>query len=99
ELRFELVHSAVGRPQGRGKVERLFGTLNAELLPELPGHLVGGKPATPPRLSLPELDAAIGAFVVGTYHTRVHREIGVPPRQAWLGEGWLPRIPESLEEL
>ncbi|CAN5800543.1 Mu transposase C-terminal domain-containing protein [soil metagenome] len=98
-LHFELVYSAVGRPQGRGKVERLFGTLGTELLPELPGHLVGGKPATPPRLSLSELDAAIGAFLIGTYHAREHREIGVPPRLAWLGEGWLPRMPESLEEL
>ena len=38
-LRFRLVYSAVARPQGRGKIERLFGTLNTELLPELPGHL------------------------------------------------------------
>ena len=49
DLRIELVYSAVGRPQGRGKVERLFGTLNTELLPELPGYLVRGKPATRPR--------------------------------------------------
>ena len=46
DLRFRVVYSAVGRPQGRGKVERLFGTLNTELLPELPGHLVGGRPAS-----------------------------------------------------
>jgi putative transposase len=29
-LRFRLVYSTVARPQGRGKVERLFGTLNTE---------------------------------------------------------------------
>ena len=46
-LRFRLVYSAVGRPQGRGKIERLFGTFNTELLPELPGHLAGSKPDTP----------------------------------------------------
>src|SRR5437016_3960002 len=28
DLHFQLVYSTVGRPQGRGKVERLFGTLN-----------------------------------------------------------------------
>ena len=38
-LRFRIIYSAVARPQGRGKIERLFGTLNSELLPELPGHL------------------------------------------------------------
>ena len=99
DLHFRLVYSTVGRPQGRGKVERLFGTLNTELLPELPGHLVRGKPATPPRLSLSELDAAMGAFLVGTYHMRMHGETGTPPRAAWLGNGWLPRMPDSLEEL
>ena len=68
-LRFRVVYSAVGQPQGRGKVERLFGTLTAELLPELPGAFVS-RPATPPRLSLAELDRAIGAFIAGTYHLR-----------------------------
>lgn len=99
DLRFRIVHSAVARPQGRGKVERLFGTLNTELLPELPGHLVRGMPASPPRLSLAELDATIGVFLIGDYNVRVHAEIGVPPRTAWLGAGWLPRMPESLEAL
>ena len=99
DLHFRLVYSTVGRPQGRGKVERLFGTLNTELLPELPGHLVRGKPATPPRLSLTELDAALGVFLVGTYHMRMHGETGTPPRAAWLGNGWLPRMPDSLEDL
>ena len=48
-LRIELIHSTVGRPQGRGKVERFFGTINTELLPGLAGHLVEGSPqARPP---------------------------------------------------
>jgi putative transposase len=98
-LRFRVVYSAVGRPQGRGKVERLFGTLNTELLPELPGHLVGGKPATAPRLSLAELDRAIAAFIAGTYHTRFHSETGETPLDAWRGQGFLPRLPDSLEDL
>jgi putative transposase len=99
DLRIELVYSAAGRPQGRGKVERLFGTLNTELLPELPGHLAGGRPVTPPRLSLPELDAAVGGYITGTYHVRPHRETGTPPVAAWAGDGWLPRMPASLDEL
>jgi putative transposase len=66
---------AVGRPQGRGKIERLFGTLTTELLPELPGHL----PATPPRLSLAELDRAVDAFIAGTYQVPL-AEMGGNPR-------------------
>ncbi len=99
DLRFRLIYSTVARPQGRGKVERLFGTINTELLPELPGHLQDGKPASRPQLSLPELDAAIGAFIVGNYNARVHSEIGVAPVAAWRADGWLPRLPDSLEAL
>jgi len=99
DLRFQLVHSSVGRPQGRGKVERLFGTLNTECLAELPGYLSQGQPTPPPRLSLPELDATIGDYFLGSYHNRPHRETGLAPLKAWLGQGWLPRMPESLEEL
>lgn len=99
DLHIEPVYSGLGRPQGRGKIERFLGGVTTELLPELPGHLVRGKPVTPPRLTLPELDAAIGRWIVGTYHQRPHRETGREPQRAWLADGWLPRMPESLEEL
>jgi putative transposase len=98
-LRFRLVYSAVARPQGRGKIERLFGTLNTELLPELPGYLVDGKATTPPSLSLAELDQAITTYITHTYHGRVHREINQTPRDAWCGKGFLPRLPDTLEAL
>jgi putative transposase len=98
-LRFRIVYSAVARPQGRGKVERLFGTLNSELLPELPGHLVNGKPTSAPKLSLAELDRAITAYISNTYHVRIHSETEQTPLDAWQGKGFLPRLPESFEEL
>ena len=99
DLHFELVYSTIARPQGRGKIERLFGTLNTELLPELPGYLKHGKPTTEPKLSLAELDRAVGIFLVGTYNARTHREIRLAPQVAWSGDGWLPRMPNSLEDL
>ncbi|WP_198931530.1 Mu transposase C-terminal domain-containing protein [Rhizobium rhizosphaerae] len=99
DLRIQLTYSAVGCPQGRGKVERLFGTLNTELLSELPGNIRGGKPVSPPSLSVSELDAAIGRFITITYNARVHSSIGTTPLKSWLGDGWLPRMPESLEDL
>lgn len=99
DLRFEIIYSTVARPQGRGKVERLFRTINTELLSELPGHLKDGKPASSPRLSLPELDKAIGRYIVSEYNARVHSAIGETPLNAWCGEGWLPRMPDTLEEL
>jgi len=99
DLRIRLIYSAVARPQGRGKIERLFRTVNTELLPELPGNIRNGKPASPPRLSLAELDAAIGTYMVATYNVRSHRGIGIAPVDAWRGAGWLPRMPETLTEL
>ena len=98
-LRIELIHSTVGRPQGRGKVERFFGTINTELLSGLAGYLVKGKAASPPALSLAELDATLMAFIVGTYNQRPHSQIDEAPHAAWLGKGWLPRMPDSLDDL
>ena len=52
DTRIQLVHSTPGLPQGRGKIERFFGTLSSELLPTLPGHVphgTHGRPVTPPR--------------------------------------------------
>ena len=98
-LRLQIVYSAIARPQGRGKVERLFGTLNTELLPELPGHLVLGKPVSKPTLTLADLDRAIGAYLVGTHNARVHSQTGITPISCWLGDGWLARMPDSLEDL
>ena len=98
-LRFQLVHSAVARPQGRGKVERLFGTVNTEVLCDLPGYLVSGRASTPPKLSLSGLDTVIGTYFIETYNARPHGETGVAPNAAWIAGGWLPRTPDSLQDL
>ncbi|MGY1961491.1 Mu transposase C-terminal domain-containing protein [Nocardia gipuzkoensis] len=95
DLKFRVVHSTIARPQGRGKVERFFGSINTEL----PGHLVRGKPVTAPALSLRQLDEAIGRYITDVYHPRVHSEIGLSPQQAWVADGWLPRMPQDLEQL
>ena len=48
-LKIRLIFSTVGRPQGRGKIERFFRTLNTEVLSTLPGYLAAGAPK--PRLT------------------------------------------------
>ena len=97
-LHIRIIHSTVGRPQGRGKVERFFGTVNTELLSILPGHLGPGARSPAPVLDLPGLDRAVCDFIA-TYNDRPHSELGMSPRDAWVADGWLPRMPESLEEL
>jgi putative transposase len=76
-----------------------MGTITTTLLPELPGQLVRGHPTPTAGLSLPQLDAALGSWITGVYHQCPHTETGIPPQQAWLGAGWLPRTPDSLEDL
>lgn len=97
-LKIRPVYSTVGRPQGRGKIERFFRTVNTELLTRLPGHLAPGSRSPEPQLTLADLDRAIGEFVMA-YNDRPHRELGMSPKKAWTGEGWLPRMPDSLEQL
>lgn len=102
DTHIRLIHSRVGIPQGRGKIERLFGTITSELLPHLPGHIphgTNGQPISPPTLSMEQLDAAIEQFIVSDYHQRPHSETGQPPAQRWLGDGWIPRTPAHPEDL
>ena len=81
DLHIQLVHSTAGQPQGRGKIERFFSTVNQLLLSTLPGHLVHGRPATPPKVTLAQLDEALQAFIVGDYHFRPHGETRQPPQE------------------
>lgn len=98
DLHIRLIHSAVARPQGRGKIERFFGTVNTELLAALPGYIAGKQSDATAKLSLTELDAAVEGFVA-TYNARTHTELGSCPSSAWIADGWMPRMPERLEAL
>jgi putative transposase len=99
DLHVQLIHSTAGVPQGRGKIERFFGSVNQLFLPWLPGHLVRGKPASPPKLTLAELDAALHTFIVSDYNQRRHSETRQPPQRRWDAAGFLPHLPERLEDL
>ena len=98
-LKLCLIHSQPGRPRGRGKIERLFRTINDMFLPDLPGHLIAGKPLSAPSLTLDELQAGFEAFVCGVYHRRPHGSTGEPPITRWQKGGFLPAMPDSLEQL
>jgi putative transposase len=101
DLKIRLVFSRQGQPRGRGKIERYFDTINQMCLPALPGYAPRGTPdrAGQARLSLAELDAAIGRFIIDVYHHRPHGETGHPPQARWDAGGFLPHLPGSLEQL
>ena len=51
------------------------------------------------RLTLAEFDVLLRKFFVETYHERPHGETGMPPLQRWEQGGFLPRMPEAVEQL
>lgn len=100
DLNLRLVFSTPGKPRGRGRIERFFATVSQLFLSELPGYLTGaGCRPSGALLRLPELDRRLRAFLLETYHERAHGETGQTPRQRWESGGFLPRMPESLEQL
>ncbi|MGH3155249.1 MAG: Mu transposase C-terminal domain-containing protein [Streptosporangiaceae bacterium] len=101
DLRIQPRFSLPGQPRGRGKVERIFGTINQMCLPHLPGHAPRGTRdrAGQARLTLAELDEAIGTFLRDTYNAVPHSETGQPPQQRWESGAFIPRMPDSLVHL
>jgi putative transposase len=76
KLGIKLVHSAPGRPQGRGKVERFFRTVNGEFVVEIAaGEGKAGRQVG----DLHELNRLFTAWVEKVYHQRVHSETGAAP--------------------
>jgi putative transposase len=98
DLKIRLVHSGVGRPRGRGKIERFFESVSQVLLPRLPGHAPAGA-APNAELMLAELAAELERFLVDEYHNEPHTTTGFKPHERWTSGGFLPRMPESLEQL
>ena len=98
DLKIRLVNSGVGRPRGRGKIERFFESVSQVLLPRLPGYAPAGAAANA-ELTLAELAAELERFLVDEYHNEPHTTTGFKPQERWVVCGFLPRMPESLEQL
>ena len=77
-LGVRLVHSKPGRPQGRGKIERVFETVRIQFLVEVEAR---------PPADLAELNRLFSAWVETVYHRRVHSETGEAPIERLLAGG------------
>ncbi len=73
-LGIRLIHSKVGRPWSRGKVERVFRTLQQDFEAglRLPGQGVG---------SLDDLNGKLARWLQEIYHSRDHDGIGESPQE------------------
>lgn len=98
-LKIRLIHSRPGRPRGRGKIERFFRTVNDMFLPDIPGHLINGRPLSEPAIDLAELAVRFERFLHDVYHQRPHGTTGEEPIARWCSGGFLPTLPESREAL
>jgi len=96
-LGIRIVHSQPGRPQGRGKIERVFGTVRGQFLAEIAP--AGGAGTTVD--SVDDLNTTFAAWAETVYHRQVHSETGQPPLarfEAGWPDGTGPRLP-STEQL
>lgn len=100
DIKMSLVFSVQGKPRGRGKMERFFGTVNELFLCHVPGNMLTSmnsfEEAT---LTLSELKARFHEWLLADYQFREHSETKMTPLRKWEDSGILPRIPDSLEHL
>jgi putative transposase len=100
DLKIRLVFSIPGKPRGRGRIERFFSTVNEMFLCELDGYApTGGVVRGKPSLTLPEFDTRFRDFLLDVYHRRENAKTKMPPAERWEANGFLPRMPDSLEQL
>jgi putative transposase len=97
KLGIKLIHSAPGKPQGRGKIERLFRTVREQFLVEITGDPdVAGRHHV---ADLLELNRLFTAWVETVYHRSAHSETGAPPLARWQAGGPFPLpTPAALAE-
>lgn len=96
-LGIKLTHSTPGRPEGRGKIERLYRTVRDQFLVEITGedHVEGRHHIG----DLLELNRYFAAWAETEYHRRTHSETGQPPLARWMTGDPVPTpTPQALEE-
>jgi putative transposase len=91
KLGVKLIHSTPGRPQGRGKIERVFRTVRDQFLVEL--ATPGSDSLAPDLLSLNRL---FTAWTETVYHRTVHSETGHTPLDRWHTAD-APKLPTAAD--
>ncbi|MFB5663667.1 Mu transposase C-terminal domain-containing protein [Alteribacillus sp. HJP-4] len=97
DLKINLVFSTVGVPRGRGKIERFFLSVNQLFLQDLPGYIRNQTNSS--LITMKELDEKLLNFIIYNYHHRIHSTTKKEPIHAWSHSGFLPNMPESIENL
>jgi putative transposase len=92
----------------KGTMERFYGTVNTELLHEMPGttfsNIFQKGDYDPKKHALISLDALIKmthAYIIDIYHQKVHRGVSDIPARRWREsiKEWPPNLPARKEDL
>ena len=97
DLKMRLVFSTPGKPQGRGKIERFFRTVNEMFLCDLEGYTRRAR--RKPTLSMTQFEEQFRTFLIEVYHRTPVADAELSPSAKWEAGGFLPRMPDSLEQL
>lgn len=61
---------------------------------------MGGKPSSPPTLTMKDFEALLSEFIIDQYHHQATGKDHLSPFQRWQGDGsFLPQMPSTLEDL
>jgi putative transposase len=92
DLKFDIINSAVGEAEPRGKIERLFLSTDQLFIPD------NKSPKSKP-LDIEELNKRFRHWLITDYLVRKNDETGEPPLDRWKAGITVPRMPESKESL
>ncbi len=81
DLKIRLVFSTPGQPQGRGRIERFFRTINDMFLCDLDGYTA--RTERKPTLTLSSLEKQFHTFLLEVYHRRPSSEGKLSPKERW----------------
>lgn len=80
-LGIRVTHSGPGKPEGRGKIERLFRSVREQFLVEVHGE--AGNPVGHYVADLAAMQEALRLWATRVYHRQVHSETGQAPADRW----------------
>lgn len=99
-LKIQLIFSTVGKPRGRGKIERFFATINQCLLQDLPGYVQQKAFVRQHEcLTLEAVELKLKSFILDDYNNRPHGTTQISPNLRWQNSHFLPNLPENQELL
>jgi len=91
DLKIRLIHSIVGKPRGRGKIERFFLSLEQQIIERLK--------LRQNTYQLGALETLIKGFIINDYHNSIHSSTMETPIALWNKHQIIPQMPKSIETL